>query len=204
MDLEYLQRVISRVDSYLDASYERNSRYRGNALAIDWARTTKVCEEAGEVWRGLSDATNENGRRNIPDSDTAFTHMLRELGDTALAALLAIQHHTKDIERTWAIFTYAANKGEVRAERFFAANPELDISTEGASVEADPRKLYVDTHSTPPEFNDREIVLDRYGNRWYYYGKTDIWYCNAHARNASFQHMTYQYGPITKTGEVLP
>lgn len=54
--------------------------------------------------------------------------------------------------------------------------------------------------STPLEFNDHEIVVDRFGNDWYYYGNTDIWYGKEYLRNASFQHMNSQYGPVTKTG----
>lgn len=52
--------------------------------------------------------------------------MLRELGDNAIAALLAIQHHTKDISVTWCIFWEAAAVADMRADAFFEQHPELD------------------------------------------------------------------------------
>lgn len=125
-DSEYFQRVIERTDRALDASYELSPRYRGNQLAIDWVRTTKCCEESGEVWRALSDATGENHRRGPLNKNEAHAKMLRELGDDAVSALLAIQHHTKDITRTWSIFQEAADKADMRASAFFEKHPELD------------------------------------------------------------------------------
>jgi hypothetical protein len=108
--LDEILDTIETVDAHLDSS--ANPEYRAQPLAQDWARITKVCEEAGEVWKAHSRLTGENPRKR---QDPATTEdLLGELGDTASAALCAIQHVTKDTNATWRIFTEALAKARSR------------------------------------------------------------------------------------------
>lgn len=109
--------VIKKVDAHLDSSASPD--YAAQPLAQDWARITKVCEEAGEVWRALSKATGENFRKGVCGTEE---ELLGELADTASAALCAIQHRTKDTGRTWAIVSAALLKA---AERVDAAKTAI-------------------------------------------------------------------------------
>lgn len=115
--------AIRLVDAHLDASTAQ--AYRDQPLAADWARITKVCEEAGEVWKALSKLTGENPRKGVCGTQD---ELLGELGDTASAALCAIQHITKDTDVTWAVFIAALAKaiGRVPQER-----PAPSTTTEG-------------------------------------------------------------------------
>lgn len=116
-------RMLTLTDSAIDDSYLSNPAYAGNALAIDWARTTKVCEESGEVWRELSLLTGENERKS--GTTSTKDKLVSELGDVAVAALLAIQHHTKSEEVTWFIFQLAVEKVHGRALTYFGVQAEL-------------------------------------------------------------------------------
>jgi NTP pyrophosphatase (non-canonical NTP hydrolase) len=101
------------VDAHIDAA--TGQPYREQPLALTWARVTKVCEESGEVWRALSKMTGENPRKGICGTED---ELLGELGDTASAAICAIQHLTKDTAETWAIVSAALIKARRRvAER---------------------------------------------------------------------------------------
>jgi NTP pyrophosphatase (non-canonical NTP hydrolase) len=101
----YARRQIAAVDAHLDAN--TSQPYHDQPLAADWARVTKVCEEAGEVWRALSKLTGENPRKGVCGTEA---ELLDELGDTAMAAMCAIQHITKDAGRTDAIMAAALTK----------------------------------------------------------------------------------------------
>ena len=90
--------IVREVDAHLDATTAQP--YKDQPLAGDWARVTKVCEEAGEVWQALSKLTGENSRKGVCGTED---ELLGELADTAMAAMCAIQHLTKDTERTQAV-----------------------------------------------------------------------------------------------------
>jgi hypothetical protein len=109
LHLEDALAIIELVDAYLDSS--ASGDYREQPLAQDWARITKVCEEAGEVWKEWSRYTGENPRKGLCGSEA---ELLGELADTAAAAMLAIQHVTKDRARTWAVVAAALLKAQSR------------------------------------------------------------------------------------------
>ena len=98
--------VIEKVDQWLDEGV--NSQYTEQPLAQDWARVAKVIEELGEAVSEMILFTGQNPRKGI-DSD-AYDRLLAELGDVALTAVLAIQHFTKNIERTAEIIITAEAK----------------------------------------------------------------------------------------------
>jgi NTP pyrophosphatase (non-canonical NTP hydrolase) len=116
-DLGRLMVIVRDVDAHLDANTAEP--YRRQPLAGDWARITKVCEEAGEVWKALSKATGENPRKGVCGT---WDELLEELGDTASAALCAIQHVTKDEARTAAVLVAALEKAHRRVGEFAEAD----------------------------------------------------------------------------------
>ncbi len=83
--------IVSLVDEWLDR--EVSAVYQNQPLAQDWARIGKVIEELGEAIQALIGATGQNPRKGITDT---MDGVLRELADTALTALFAMQHITKD------------------------------------------------------------------------------------------------------------
>lgn len=99
------------VDAHIDAATAPD--YRAQPLALHWARVTKVCEEAGEVWAALSKWTGENPRKGACGTRE---DLLGELGDTVSAALCAIQHLTKDKAETWAVVSTALAKARRRVD----------------------------------------------------------------------------------------
>lgn len=101
--------AIMTADRHLDAML--GPGYENQPLALDWSRITKVCEEAGEVWKAHSKLTGENPRKGVCGTEN---ELLEELGDTASAALCAIQHITKDVLRTWSVFMAALAKAYQR------------------------------------------------------------------------------------------
>jgi NTP pyrophosphatase (non-canonical NTP hydrolase) len=111
-NLAGMLKAVEVVDTWLDSDVSPD--YRAQPLAHDWARITKVCEEAGEVWRALSKETGENPRKGVCGTED---ELLGELGDTVCAGLFAIQHRTKDTTRTLAIVATALAKARERAER---------------------------------------------------------------------------------------
>lgn len=112
-ELKRLMAIVRDVDAHLDANTAEP--YRQQPLGADWARITKVCEEAGEVWKALSKATGENPRKGLCGT---WDDVLEELGDTASAALCAIQHITKDEARTAAVLVAALEKAHRRVGEF--------------------------------------------------------------------------------------
>jgi hypothetical protein len=100
---------IEAVDAHLDEAAPW--QFRENPVANRWRRVTKVCEESGEVWRALSGWDGENPRKGACGSRD---ELLAELGDTAVAALLAIQSLVKNLSQTWAVFLAALDKARGR------------------------------------------------------------------------------------------
>jgi NTP pyrophosphatase (non-canonical NTP hydrolase) len=109
LTLDEFLRAVEIVDAHIDA--HTAPAYRAQPLALDWARVTKVCEEAGEVWKALSKMTGENPRKGVCGTRD---ELLGELGDTASAAICAIQHLTKNTGVTWAVVFAALAKARQR------------------------------------------------------------------------------------------
>ena len=109
LTLDELLEAVRIVDAHIDSA--TGADYRAQPLALHWARVTKVCEEAGEVWRALSKWTGENPRKGVCGTEE---DLLGELGDTASAAICAIQHLTKDTDATWAVVSAALIKARAR------------------------------------------------------------------------------------------
>lgn len=101
--------LVEAIDAFLDS--HRSPEYIDQPLANDWARVTKVCSEAGEVWDELSKLTGENFRKGVCGDEDA---LLGELGDRVSAAICGIQHRTKDRSLTWAVVSAAFRKAEQR------------------------------------------------------------------------------------------
>jgi hypothetical protein len=108
-DLAWVRDVIRRVDTHLDACTA--PAYRDQPLAGHWSRIGKAQSEANEAVEALAGVTGENPRKGVCDT---WEHVCEELADTACAALLGIQHVTKDTELTWRIFLAALAKAEGR------------------------------------------------------------------------------------------
>lgn len=97
--------VVEAFDNYLDANV--GPSYKEQPLAQHWARIAKVGEEAGEALAELTHWTGQNPRKGTnPES---YQRMLDELADTALTAIYAVQHFTKDRILTSQIITDKAN-----------------------------------------------------------------------------------------------
>jgi len=88
--------IVKVFDQYLDE--EVSYLYKQSILAQDWARVAKIGEEAGEAIAQLILWTGQNPRKG--QDPEAFTRLLDELADTAMTAIYAIQHFTKDTEYT--------------------------------------------------------------------------------------------------------
>jgi len=85
-------------DAYLDSQV--SDTYREHPLAQDWARVAKVAEETGESIQALIGMTGQNPRKGF---DKTQEDLLSELADTALTAIYAIQHFTKNPLETWTV-----------------------------------------------------------------------------------------------------
>ena len=83
-------------DIWLDEKV--SNEYQLQPLAQHWARVSKITEECGEAIDALIRSTGQNPRK--PHDVSARHDMLSELADTALTAILAIQHFTKDTAET--------------------------------------------------------------------------------------------------------
>jgi NTP pyrophosphatase (non-canonical NTP hydrolase) len=83
--------AIVGIDNWLDNSVSAD--YHNQPLAQDWARVGKVIEELGEVIRALIGYTGQNPRKGTTHSKQ---EMLDELADTAITAILAMEHFTKN------------------------------------------------------------------------------------------------------------
>lgn len=101
--------AVEIIDANLDAN--TSSEYLEQPLARTWARVAKVAEESGEVIDALIACTGENFRKGVCGTQD---DLLAELGDTASAAVCAIQHFTKDADVTWAVVSAALLKARSR------------------------------------------------------------------------------------------
>jgi NTP pyrophosphatase (non-canonical NTP hydrolase) len=102
---------IARVDAFID--HKAGAVYKEQPLALDWVRLAKVAEESGEAVDALIVLTAANPRKK---SSKTLDDVLDELGDTAMAAILAVQHFTKDTERTAEVLRRALSKAVRRAD----------------------------------------------------------------------------------------
>lgn len=98
--------AIRVIDEWLDG--EVSIPYKEQELAQDWARVAKVTEEIGEAIAQLIWWTGQNPRK--PMDFTAKHRMTDELADTAMTAILAIQHFTKDDVTTNGILSAALTR----------------------------------------------------------------------------------------------
>ena len=83
--------LVGLFDRHLDEGVAQE--YKDQPLAQDWARVSKVNEEAGEAVQALIALTGQNPRKGVTGT---LGELLDELADTALTAIYAIQHFTKD------------------------------------------------------------------------------------------------------------
>jgi NTP pyrophosphatase (non-canonical NTP hydrolase) len=112
-----LWRLVEALDQRIDDG--AGPAYHEQPLAQDWARVAKVQEEAGEAVDALIGVTAQNHRKGEYGS---WEHLFDELADVALTGVYAIQHFTKDVDRTRAIFLARAER---HAER---VGIDLDMS----------------------------------------------------------------------------
>jgi hypothetical protein len=108
--LERLLEIIRNVDLWLDA--EVAGEYAAAPLGQDWARVAKAAEEVGEAIAALIAMTGQNPRKGVCGT---LDELLGELADTAMTAIFAIQHFTKDETRTAAVVVAAMEKAAKRA-----------------------------------------------------------------------------------------
>jgi hypothetical protein len=161
---------IQLVDAWIDASTA--PAYRDQPLAGDWSRITKPLNEAMEAKEALAGVTGENPRKGVCDT---WEHVLEELGDTACAALMGIQHKTKDINETWRIFLASLEKAYNRVPPGQRHVHEDDGTVEGCpgcfedepdtasdairALYAEPEGLYAEPeglYEDPPGCGDRQ------------------------------------------------
>jgi hypothetical protein len=100
-------------DIWLDDKVSK--QYQDAPLAQHWARVAKTTEEIGEAINALIVWTGQNPRK--PANPSAKHAMLSELADTAITAILGIQHFTKDEAKTSAYLSVALAKVIERASR---------------------------------------------------------------------------------------
>jgi hypothetical protein len=98
--------IVQEVDSILDSNV--SSDYKHQPLAQDWGRVAKIQEEAGEAISELILWTGQNPRKGTDRE--ARQRLLEELADTAMTAIYAIQHFTKDIRVTSSVMEAAQEK----------------------------------------------------------------------------------------------
>lgn len=99
--------IVKCVDATLDDQVSQ--QYKDQPLAQDWARVAKVIEEAGEAISELIAYTGQNPRKGGPQEDR-INMLLAELADAAMTPVYAIQHFTKNIEKTEEILRTAQIK----------------------------------------------------------------------------------------------
>jgi hypothetical protein len=99
-------RLVECVDSALDAHV--SDRYHFEPLAQDWARISKVIEEVGEAIQELILMTGQNPRKG--EHPERHAQLLTELADMAMTGIYALQHFTKDTDRTAQILREAQEK----------------------------------------------------------------------------------------------
>lgn len=111
--VEEILAAIRLVDWHLDEAAP--AIYRDNPLANRWRRIAAgPASEGQEAVDALNLATGGNPRKGVIGNDETI---LGELGDGAVANLLAIQSVLKDTDATWAVFTAALAKALARVPR---------------------------------------------------------------------------------------
>jgi NTP pyrophosphatase (non-canonical NTP hydrolase) len=112
--------AIHAIDRWLDSAV--SEEYIRQPLAQDWARIGKVIEELGESIRALIGYTGQNPRKG-------FTHsqedMLEELADSAITAILGMQHFTKNTSTTRLIIMDKIKAIERRVPNRVPINPPV-------------------------------------------------------------------------------
>lgn len=91
-------RLVVALDQRIDDG--AGPTYHEQPLAQDWARVAKIQEEAGEAIDALIGVTAQNHRKGQYGS---MDDLFDELADVAMTGVYAIQHFTKDVDRTRAI-----------------------------------------------------------------------------------------------------
>lgn len=87
-------KAIESIDKWLDRKVHKD--YLDQPLAQDWARVGKVIEELGEAIQELILFTGQNPRKGrYPE---ARQRLLTELADTAITAILAMQHFVNNTD----------------------------------------------------------------------------------------------------------
>lgn len=104
--------TVHMVDEWLDTC--TSETYLSNGMAQDWARIAKMGEEFGEVVDAFIGATGQNPRKGVY---AGMVKVMDECADTALTAILAIQHFTKDADVTEAYIQGALDRALSRAVR---------------------------------------------------------------------------------------
>lgn len=112
--------IVHEVDVMLDLGV--SAVYGQQPLAQDWARVAKIQEEAGEAVAELILWTGQNPRK--PQDPEARARLLKELADTAMTAIYAMQHFTKDVLETTRILQDAQKKHYTRLVESSAQNRE--------------------------------------------------------------------------------
>ena len=105
--------IIDRVDAWLDENVSQE--YKDQPLAQDWARISKGIEELGEAVDTQIGVTGQNPRKGIYATPE---ERLNELADTALTAILAMQHFKKNTSEVRQILLH---KQELLYQRVFNA-----------------------------------------------------------------------------------
>jgi hypothetical protein len=108
---------VESIDEWLDS--ETGQEYKDQPLAQDWARTCKGIEELGESVDALIGYTAQNPRKGMYGSEE---DLLNEQADSALTAIYAIQHFTKDKFRTADILGRRLRYHHDRMVRYYAEN----------------------------------------------------------------------------------
>ena len=108
---DHLALLVEWMDDDLDSNV--SAVYLKQPLAQDWARVAKVTEEAGEAVDALIGMTGQNPRKGTYGSPTELAD---ELADTALTAMYALQHFTKDRDETMKIVLERARYHKQRRE----------------------------------------------------------------------------------------
>lgn len=101
--------VVESVDAWLDAMV--GAAYIGEPMAQDWARISKVSEELGEAVQAYIGYTAQNPRKGVTHD---MDDVLAELADVVLTGILAIQHFTKDTDKTRKIVRDKIGNLEIR------------------------------------------------------------------------------------------
>lgn len=104
---------LAKVDKWLDDAVSQP--YKDQPLAQDWARITKVSEELGEAVDEFILFTGQNPRK---EQTFSIDPTLDELADTAITAILAMLHFTKDEARVGVILL---NKVQAIVRRMVAS-----------------------------------------------------------------------------------